>query len=161
MLRPSASYLLIAIALSWAPKRALGAQFCYECYRSRTIHQLVDSAPELPDSGFVVRGNDHPSRVLVIYTGKKRPITPDHATFIHYYYDKTFHRPLPVQFDDELLFLEDSVEFWLPVQSQLVPYFERELTPGQQVWLFIVWPGGTVRAKRPDWVLLVNEFRTP
>jgi len=121
----------------------------------------VDSAPEPPDSGFLFRGNDHPSLVLVTYTGKKRAVGAWRSQFIRDYYEKALRLPLPTQFNDELLFLEDSVEYWLPVQSQVVPYFARELTPGDRVWLFIVWPGGTARSKRPDWIFLVNEFQKP
>jgi len=121
----------------------------------------VDSAPEALDSGFVFRGNDHPSRVLVTYTGKKRAVGAWRSAFIRDYYEKVLRQPLPTEFKDELLFREDSVEYWLPVQSQVLPYFANEMTPGDRVWLFIVWPGGTARSKRPDWVFLVNEFQKP
>src|SRR5207249_11128510 len=70
MLNSAAQYLLLGTALCLAPLNTLRAQFCWECYQPRTLRQLVDSAPEPPDSGFVFRGDDHPSRVLVTYTGK-------------------------------------------------------------------------------------------
>jgi len=161
MLNSAAKYLLLGTALCLAPLNALRAQFCWECYQPRTLRQLVDSAPEPPDSGFVFRGNDRPSRVLVTYTGKKRAVGAWRSAFIRDYYEKALRQPLPTEFKDELLFLEDSVEYWLPVQSQVLPYFAREVTPGDRVWLFIVWPGGTARSKRPDWIFLVNEFQKP
>ena len=161
MLNSAAQYLLLGTALCLAPLNALRAQFCWECYQPRTLRQLVDSAPEPPDSGFVFRGNDHPSRVLVTYTGKKRAVGAWRSAFIRDYYEKALRQPLPTEFKDELLFLEDSVEYWLPVQSQVLPYFARKVTPGDRVWLFIVWPGGTARSKRPDWIFLVNEFQKP
>ena len=163
-LNRSPAYLVLGAALSLLPFNTVQAQFCWDCYQPRTLRSLIDSfVPEesLGDSGVVYRGNDHPSRVLVTYTGKKRPISALRSQFIHDYYGKVLRLPLATKFDEDLLFLEDDVEYWLPVQSQVVPYFGRELKPGDRVWLFIVWPGGTVRSQKPDWIFLVNEFRTP
>jgi hypothetical protein len=162
VLRAPSFSLVLTMALSMLPGGPLLAQFCWDCYQPRTIHQLVDSfAPEPPDTGFIFRGNQFPSRVLLTYTGKKRPVSRMRSTFLHAYFDKVLRQPLAVHFDEELLFLEDSVEYWLPVQSQVVPYFARELTPGDRVWVYIIWPGGISSSKHPDWVFLVNEFREP
>ena len=157
----SLSWLLTAAPAGLLPS-SLAAQFCYECYQQRTLRQLLDSfasQPDPADSGFIFRGNDFPSRILLTYTGRERPISPTRSSFIQVYFERVRHQPLAVHFDDELLFLEDSTEYWLAVQSQLVPYFTRELTPGDRVWVYLVWPGGTERAGRADWVFLVNDFQ--
>ena len=138
------------------------APFCWECYQVRTFRQILDSfAPEPPDSGFVFKANDRPSRVLAIYAGDKRPLSTVRRNFIRAYYERVFPQQQKVQFDEELLFLEDSLRVWLPVQKQVVPYVARELTPGDRVWLYVVCPGGPLSAKGPDWVLIVNEFQKP
>jgi hypothetical protein len=61
-------------------------------------------------------------------------------------------------FDTEFLFLEDSVEYWLPVQSQVIPFFAKELKKGDKVTLYTIWIGGYKCAGKWDWIFLVNEF---
>src|SRR5947199_660500 len=119
MLNSAAQYLLLGTALCLAPLNTLRAQFCWECYQPRTLRQLVDSAPDPPDSGFVFRGNDHPSRVLVTYTGKKRSVGAWRSAFIRDAYEKALRQPLPTGRKQELLVLEDRWACWILVQSQL------------------------------------------
>src|SRR6266436_8585935 len=90
MLNSAANYLLLGTALCLAPLNALRAQFCRECYQPRTLRQLVDSAPEPPDSGFLFRGNDHPSLVSLTYTGKKRAVGAWRSQFIRDYYERRY-----------------------------------------------------------------------
>src|SRR5437773_12313404 len=130
MLNSAAQYLLLGTALCLAPLNTLRAQFCWECYQPRTLRQLVDSAPEALDSGFVFRGNDHPSRVLVTYTGKKRAVGACRSAFIRDYYEKVLRQPLPTEIKDELLFREDRVEHWPLGQSLVLRYFVSEITAG-------------------------------
>src|SRR5437660_11154196 len=101
MLNSAAQYLLLGTALRLAPLNTLRAQFCWECYQPRTLRQLVDSAPEALDSGFVFRGNDHPSRVLVTYTGKKRAVGAWRSAFIRDYYEKVLSQPLTSEVEEE------------------------------------------------------------
>lgn len=61
-------------------------------------------------------------------------------------------------FETELLFKENGVEYWLPVQKQVIPYFAQELKKGDQVTLFLIWIGAYKNAGSWDWVFLVNEF---
>ena len=59
-----------------------------------------------------------------------------------------------------MLFIEDGVEFWLPVQDVLLSYFRKELHKGERVILFANWIGITYpeRGGRRLHVFLVNEF---
>ena len=61
-------------------------------------------------------------------------------------------------FDEEFLFIEDAAEFWLPVQSVLVPHMSYELSEGDKVTLYVVFIGGRNDGAGPDWIFLVNEF---
>lgn len=47
-----------------------------------------------------------------------------------------------------------SQEYRLPVQKVLMRAFEKEVEPGDEVELFVVFIGG----RAPDWIFLVNEF---
>jgi hypothetical protein len=62
-------------------------------------------------------------------------------------------------FQYEMLFLEDSTEYWLPVQNQLLPLFQKELKKGDKVDLFVMAIGTLTYPDKTDWVFIVNEFR--
>jgi len=65
-------------------------------------------------------------------------------------------------FDKEFLFLEDSREYWLPVQNVLIPHFKEEMHEGESVDLFAAWIGITfAKPGKRQHVLLVNEFEKP
>jgi hypothetical protein len=62
-------------------------------------------------------------------------------------------------FRSEGLFREDSTEYWLPVQSQLIPYMKEELRVGDEVTLYLVWIGALKSSSAElDRVFLVNNF---
>jgi hypothetical protein len=61
-------------------------------------------------------------------------------------------------FRTEGKFLEDGVEYWLPVQSQLIPYMQDELTIKDEVTLLLVWAGMTKFDDQLEWIFLVNNF---
>jgi hypothetical protein len=61
----------------------------------------------------------------------------------------------------EFLFTEGSVAYWLPVQKQLIPYFEQELKKGDKVNLYVVWVGGRKESGTIEHVFSVNDFEKP
>jgi hypothetical protein len=61
--------------------------------------------------------------------------------------------------EKELLIIECNSEYWIPVQKQLIPHFERELKSGDMVSLFIVRVGGEKANEKWEWLFLVNEFQ--
>ncbi len=61
-------------------------------------------------------------------------------------------------FEDEYLFTEDKVEYWLPVQNKVASYFGEELKKGDTVTLFVAWLGARKEAKDIDYIFLTNEF---
>lgn len=62
-------------------------------------------------------------------------------------------------FTEEFLFAEDGVEYWLPVQSVLIPHFKREMSKGQSLDLFTAWIGVTfAEPGKRQHIFLVNEF---
>jgi len=62
-------------------------------------------------------------------------------------------------FAEEFLFSEDGIEYWLPVQSVLIPHLKTEMRKGQSLDLFTAWIGVTfAEAGNRQHVFLVNEF---
>jgi len=107
-------------------------------------------------------GDNFPSRVEMTYTGQFRDISESKLLLISTWM-KTFAPQLSDSqikelFKQEGLFIEDTVEYWLPVQSQLIPYMVEELDEDQKVTLLLVWAGLTKFSGEVEWVFLVNNF---
>ncbi|NNE62892.1 MAG: hypothetical protein HKN34_02305, partial [Gammaproteobacteria bacterium] len=94
-----------------------------------------------------------PQLVLTTYTGERRSIPKDREELVRAWLGM-IGQPVDVGdlFLTEMKFLEDGKEHWLPIQKPLLTYFEREISPGEKVWLFAVWVGAT----KSDWVFAVN-----
>jgi hypothetical protein len=107
----------------------------------------------------VYLGSD-PVRAQVTYTGLYRPTSAEKQRFIAFYMDSVRTPEFAKKFVTELLFIEDGMEFWLPVQDVLLPSFEKEVRKGERVILFANWIGITypeLNGSRLH-VFLVNEF---
>lgn len=107
-------------------------------------------------------GSD-PVLAYVTYTGLSRPTPAKKQRFIAFYMDSYGTPEFTKKFMTELLFIEDGVEFWLPVQDVLLPYFGKELHKGERVNLFANWIGITYPESDGSrlHVFLVNEFERP
>ena len=99
-----------------------------------------------------------PSRVKVTYTGQIRKIAATRKEFIARWATTRNAQQLSALFEEELLFKEGAVDYWLPVQKQVIPYFKEELKPGDPVELLLIWIGARSESKVADWIFLVNEF---
>jgi hypothetical protein len=142
------------------------AQQNWDHYKLRTLKQLLEQNASLI-SERETRGArtdllitaDFPSRVKVTYTGEKRMIPAKRKEFITYWADsRNASRDIVDLFEEELLFKEDSTEYWLPVQKQVIPFFAKELKKGDPVQLFLIMLGARTDDGVSDWVFLVNEF---
>ena len=58
-------------------------------------------------------------------------------------------------FEVEVLFAEAGTEYWMPAQSQLLPYMDAELRAGSPVDV-----AAQLVAATPEdgWIFLMNEF---
>jgi len=141
-------------------------------YKPRTLKQIVTvfakasfKDPDFvqTDKGqvvFVLSANTFPSLVKVRYTGESRALSAKKkeviVAWLKVYGPKNpEYRDL---FDNELLFTEGKEEYWLPVQAQVIPFFEKELQKGENVNLYLVWVGGRKNSGKIEHVFLVNEF---
>ena len=146
-------------------ERAYGQEFNYDTYEPRSLAEIIKkydnqaTINEKMGNGSVVFGAPFPSQVKVIHTGSSRIISAERKAFIDAFV-KT-HRLQPEiagLFETEHLFIENSVEHWLPVQKQVASYFGDELKKGDQVTLFVMIAGGKKIEGKWNWIILVNEF---
>lgn len=107
-------------------------------------------------------GSD-PVRARVTYTGLSRPTSAKRQRFISFYMDSVRTPEFAKKFMTELLFIEDGVDFWLPVQDVLLPHFREELRKGDVVTVLANWIGITYPERDGSrlHVFLVNEFEKP
>jgi hypothetical protein len=61
-------------------------------------------------------------------------------------------------FERELLVEADGERIWMPVQSPLIPDFQKELERGDRVELFIMAVGTIDNKDRHEWVFIINQF---
>jgi hypothetical protein len=133
-------------------------------YQPRTLNQIIKQHAglvifERPPAQLIFNGDPLPSKVKVTYTAKVRKITPTRKAFIlDWCKSQRLSEESGAVFEEELLFKEGDVEYWLPVQKQVIPHFKEELKPGEEVKLYVIWIGGRQESGVPDWVFLVNEF---
>lgn len=118
--------------------------------------------PNMQNEGGVDMGS-HPLKARVIYSGKSRPIPSDKKSLIKFWMQSyRYSEEILKMFDEEFLFLEDSTEYWLPVQNVLIPHFKKEIREGESVDLFAAWIGITfAEPGKRQHVFLVNEFEKP
>ena len=101
-----------------------------------------------------------PYLIRVTFEGRTRPTPPRRQQFIEKWL-KSIGSPAPASiFGNEIAVREADREYWLPIQSVLIPPLSREVPPGSEVSLYVVLAGATDWQKaNADVVLLVNEFR--
>ena len=135
----------------------------WDRYKPATIGQIVGDThgelASLADKAFYYNyGVDYASEVVAMYTGQFRPISERRAVLIGAWLAQLGRTDAINWFTTEGLFIEDSIEYWLPIQSPLIPLMKDELTEGKPASLFIIWIGATFFDNELDRVFLVNEF---
>lgn len=134
----------------------------WDRYKPRTMSQIIRENSEAVSNTEGITSifpGDYPSKIRMVYTGNSRPISVERKKHISDWATQYGIKPgFKEQFETELLFTENSVEYWMPVQSQVIPYFPQEVKKGEQVTLLTAWIGAIVNNGKADWIFLVNEF---
>ncbi len=161
--------LLVCIAglILLAGRVSAHAQDNWDNYQPGTLKELLKRHGGLTESAETRNARLHllftdsfPTRVKVNYTGEKRAIPAKRKEFIDAWArSRALKQEIVDLFQEELLFKEDSTEYWLPVQKQVIPYFAEELKKGDTVELFLIVTGAKIESGVADWVFLVNEFK--
>lgn len=130
-------------------------------YTPSTLARVVKAHPGTVAERGKGAGTDwEPVRARVTYTGTSRPIAIGKQRLISAYMETNGTPQFANKFPTEWRFVENGVEFWLPVQDVLIPYFGKELHKGDSVELFVELIGLTQpeRDGRRMHVFVVNEF---
>ena len=132
-------------------------------YLPRKLSEVIkanNSADMQQQEGVAIVVGSSPFKARVIYTGQSRPIREDKKSLIKLWMQSNKYSEDHFQmFAEELLFSEDGIEYWLPVQSVLIPHFKRELSKGESLDLFAAWIGVTfAEPGKRQHVIIVNEF---
>ena len=135
----------------------------WDAFKPRTFNEIIEQSSNLSlttlgDGSVIFTSDKLPSRVRVTYTGKSRPISYETGEFIAGWIKMLSHHPkIPKLFDNELLFFDSSVEYWLPVPNN-GPNYAKELREGQSVTLFVSRMGGKKNGGKIDWFFVVNNI---
>jgi hypothetical protein len=141
---------------SWAyyQPRSLAATILEE--RETVLHAFAAE----PERRIALGGISFPSLPSIQYMDSTRAISRDRMDLIRRWTTSYGLSPRVLEMSEkEMLFREDSLDLWLPVQNTLVQDFKRELRRGDPVTLFIVWVGARGTSEDIDWVFLVYGYR--
>lgn len=133
-------------------------------YQPRTLSQIIkQNAQRVTDidggtsSYSLLNADGLPSKVIVTFAGKSRKTPPEIKEFISEWEQAlSLEQEITDLFDEEVLFVEDSVEYWLPVQKAIIPTIKQRIRKGEKVELLLLWIGARKKAGKVDWVFLVN-----
>ena len=144
--------IVLASLLLLIPLASVAA---WEDYKEKSLQDTIDEyigSPVSVDQAFTP---GQPQLVLTTYTGEKRSIPKNREKMVRAWLG-LIGQPVDVGdlFLTEMKFLEDGKIHWLSTQKPLIAFFEKEISPGEQVWLYAVWVGAT----ESEWVFVVNEF---
>lgn len=105
--------------------------------------------------------NQFPTIAKVTFTGESREI-PEARNFMLSSWFITFGKPKETQdlFKREYKFIENGVEYWLPVQSPVAEYFAKEVKKGDEIFIYAAWLGAVYEDGKPISYWMVNEFES-
>jgi len=156
--------ILLTLAVSAVP---VAAQSSWDRYKPGSVGAIIAQEREGVLTQFklgrghhtVISGASFPTRTTVEFLDSSRA-TPSERIAVLEAWTKSLHVNVDVRsaLTTELLFREDSLLLWLPVQEVLVPSFRNELKRGDLVTLFLGYVGAEGQGSVIDWVFIVNEF---
>ena len=109
----------------------------------------------------VTSANSFPTLAVAEYQDSTRPTSPAHLQVLTVW-AKTQQRRLDVGalFPFEVLFREDTLSLWVPVQAVLIPALKQELQRGDRVAVYVGYIGAQADDSTAiDWVFIINEFQ--
>lgn len=161
------------------------AQSDWHTYPVRTIANIIEvhSGEVSRKTDMIVSADPFPSKTLVTYTGKRRPVSEYTKYFINLWVQT---RNVPPEnasmLVEEYLFVEKGKEHWVPVLKTLTPFFDKELKEGDEIQIYYFFLGGYNEKKlrekgankqkadekaigtvedKVTWIFAVEEFQKP
>ncbi|MGB8510462.1 MAG: hypothetical protein WCD76_18965 [Pyrinomonadaceae bacterium] len=161
-------FLILVLVVPLLASNALAAaqDFPAHLYEPNTLRNVIkentSDATKYKDTGQLVLTKGRPYRVSVKYTGTSRPISANRKELLKLWIESYgIESRFFELYENEFLFTEDDVEYWLPVQTPVAKYFDKELTKGDRLDVYVQFVGGK-RGKGSDhidWMFLVNEYQ--
>jgi hypothetical protein len=163
---------LVAAALSLSVSPVLAQGIDHDRFQPSTLAALVKNLgksgaefdaqfPERKPQDFIFDTELSHWAVPVIYTGRERPMDPIELDYVRGIHKSIHQEQMGALYEKALLFRADGRDYWLPVQTPVIPYFSKELKIGQEIDLYLVQPGGVRRANGWEWLFLVEDFQKP
>jgi len=144
---------------------SVGAQnFPWGDFKERSIKEVVSITKKAvrPDDTMFLATNILETRAEVAFTGQSRPISKARKIFLQWWAGLLGH---PKSYADlygrEYLYKEGTDEYWLPTQTPVTKYFEKELKLNDKMILFLISAGAYREKDGIDCVLLVEEYQLP
>jgi hypothetical protein len=155
--------LLIITAFACLSATARAQGFPWDIFKERTIKEVISITRKAvrPDDSMFLAQNQLESKVEVVFTGKSRPITAARKTFIEWWVGmlRADQKEYAELYEREYLYKEGDDEYWLPTQTPVTKYFDKELKPGDKMTLYLISIGAYRAGKDIDCVLLVEEYQ--
>ena len=141
------------------------SKFNWARYKPNTLAAMIKRAePDVKsDPGLWMSNGEIAASVVVTYTGKLRSLTKASSNLMYWVSHSLNVKPqFFTQFNQEMLVIENGVEYWLPVQKQLLPHFKKEAKPGTDILIFVTYFGANHSPEdhHIDWLFTINEFST-
>jgi hypothetical protein len=144
---------------------ALAQDFPWDIFKPRTLKEVISITTKAvrPDDSMFLAQSQRESKVEVVFTGKSRPITQARKTFIAMWFGmlRSEQKEMAELYEREYLYKEGEAEYWLPTQGPITKYFDKELKPGDKMYLYLISIGAYRSEGDIDCVLLVEEFQKP
>jgi hypothetical protein len=131
-------------------------------FRERKIGEVIAITKKAvrPDDTMFLATNVLETRAEVTFTGKSRPILKVRKFFLEWWAGMLGHgKSYSDLYDTEYLYKEGDQEYWLPTETPITKYFDKELKPNDKMVLFLISAGGYRDKSGVDCVLLVEEYQ--
>ena len=99
--------------------------------------------------------------VEVSYDGAIRPMNADETIVVHNSFKAVSQETLAAAYEQSMLFRVKGKDYWLPVASAMIPYFAKELRPGEKIDLYVLLSGGLLQESGWEWLFVVVDFQKP
>ncbi|PZD72119.1 hypothetical protein C1752_04089 [Acaryochloris thomasi RCC1774] len=130
-------------------------------YQPGTLQKIEQElAPPKPE-GVGQTPTGLPVKVTVNYSGESRPVSEVNRDAIATFAQAKQPPSQPnitELFTKEFRFTEAGKDYWLPLQKQMIPFLNKELSKGDSVQLLALWIGYAHPQGEVNHTFLVNEF---
>lgn len=128
-------------------------------YSNRTISDVLENSSSLTDydSGISIVLAKY--KCIAIYHGNTRIISENKMnTFKTFLFFSFGNASFADNYEYEAEFEESGYAVWLPIQNDILPYFEDEVRPGDSIILYYMFIGYSIESD--TWLFVNTDFQT-